>query len=68
MSEIQELSIEERIRLVGAIWDSIAADTASVPVDPEHMEVIKARLKTYRVDLESGDLARDVAERVRRSL
>ena len=68
MAEIQQLSIEERLQLVEAIWDSIAADTSTVPVDPEHLKEIRKRLAGYRTDRERGETARDVAESIRRTL
>lgn len=68
MPKIQELSVEERLQLVADIWDSIAADTASVPVDPEQLEVVRSRLAAYRADGRRGESARDAAEAVRRSL
>ena len=68
MSEIQQLSIDERLQLVEAIWDSIAADTSTLPVDPEHLKEIRKRLAAYRVDRDRGENARDVAESVRRTL
>lgn len=68
MPEIQELSVEERLQLVADIWDSIAADTASVPVDPEHLEIVRRRLADYRIDGVRGESARVVTEAVRKSL
>ena len=68
MPNIQELSVEERLQLVADIWDSIAADTASVPVNSEHLEVVRSRLAAYRADGTRGESARDAAEVVRRNL
>ena len=33
---IRQLSVAERILLVEELWDSIAAEPASVPVPPSH--------------------------------
>ena len=68
MSEIQQLNIDERLQLVEAIWDSIAADTSTLPVDPEHLKEIRKRLAAYRADRDWGENARDVAESIRRTL
>jgi putative addiction module component (TIGR02574 family) len=68
MPEIQDLSIEERIRLVGDIWDSIAAETGSVPVDAEHLAVVRRRLEAYRVDGDKGERTRDAIEVIRKAL
>ncbi|MEZ5553415.1 MAG: addiction module protein [Pseudomonadales bacterium] len=68
MPEIQQLSIDERLQLVEAIWDSIAVDTSALPVDPAHLEEIRERLAAYRSDNDRGENAYDVAESIRRNL
>ena len=65
---IDRLGVEERLALVGEIWDSIAADTGDVPVDPERIAEIRERLAAYRSDRVKGERARDVAEAIRRNL
>jgi len=68
MENLNSLPIKERIKLVQDLWDSIAADTGAVPVDPEELAEARKRLATYRADGVRGDLARDAAESVRRTL
>jgi putative addiction module component (TIGR02574 family) len=68
MENLNNLPIEDRLRLVQDLWDSIAADTGGVPVDPEHIAEIRARLAAYRSDLVKGERARDAAEAIRRNL
>ena len=54
--------------MVQDLWDSIAADTGDVPVDPEHIAEIRERLAAYRGDSVRGERGRDVAETIRRNL
>jgi len=68
MSNLNSLPVEDRLKLVQDLWDSIAAETGDVPVDPEHVAEIRERLAAYRSDLVKGERARDVAEAIRRSL
>jgi len=68
MPNLNNLPVEDRLKLVQDLWDSIAADTGDVPVDPEHIAEIRERLAAYRGDLVKGELARDVAEAIRRNL
>jgi putative addiction module component (TIGR02574 family) len=68
MPNLNNLPVEDRLKLVQDLWDSIAADTGDVSVDPEHMAEIRERLATYRSDLVKGERARDVAEAIRRNL
>jgi putative addiction module component (TIGR02574 family) len=50
LNEIVALNVEERIRLVQAIWDSIAAEQAY----PELMDVQKQELDRRIADSESN--------------
>jgi putative addiction module component (TIGR02574 family) len=68
MPNLDNLPVEDRLKLVQDLWDSIAADTGDVPVDPEHIAEIRKRLAAYRSDLARGERARDVAEAIRRNL
>lgn len=45
-----ELPIPERIKLVGDIWDSIAAEPRSLKLTPEQTAEIERRLEDYRKD------------------
>jgi putative addiction module component (TIGR02574 family) len=52
--EILELSVQERIRLVELIWESIAAIPEALEVTPELKVELEARLKEFEVDPEAG--------------
>ena len=45
---IEELSVAERILVVEQIWDSIAAEQASLPVTPAQQEELDRRLDAHR--------------------
>jgi putative addiction module component (TIGR02574 family) len=68
MPNLNNLPVEDRLKLVQDLWDSIAADTGDAPVDPKHIAEIRERLAAYRSDLVKGERARDVAEAIRRNL
>lgn len=68
MPNLNTLSVEDRLKLVQDLWDSIAADSGDVPVDAEHIAEIRERLAAYRSDLVKGERARDVAEAIRGNL
>lgn len=68
MANLNNLPIKERIKLVQDLWDSIAAETGAVPVDPVELAEARRRLAAYRADGVRGELARDAAESVRRTL
>ncbi len=41
---IDKMSLDERIVLVEAIWDSIAAEVESLPISQPHKEMLDQRL------------------------
>lgn len=47
IDEILKLPIEERLRLVELIWDSIAATPSAVPLGGAHRAVIDERLAEH---------------------
>jgi putative addiction module component (TIGR02574 family) len=67
-TDLTKLPIEQRLELVQDLWESIAAESSSVPVDPKHLAEVRERLARYRIDGAQGEPARDVAERIRREL
>ncbi len=66
--KIQDLSLEERLKLVEDIWDSIAVEQGALPVTPEQREELDRRLEAYRLDGNRGTPAVEAIERVRSRL
>jgi putative addiction module component (TIGR02574 family) len=50
VNEILALPADERLRIVEAIWDSIAAEPDAIPVTQAQKREIEARLEEYRRD------------------
>ena len=67
-AKLQELSVEERIRIVEDLWDSIAADQKSLPLTTEQKAELDRRLDAYEVDGNRGRLAADAVADIRRKL
>jgi len=67
-TSLRELPLEERIRLVEDLWDSIAEEEAALPVPESHKRELDARLKAFELDRDYGGGAEAVIERVRKSL
>ena len=65
---LTKLPIEQRIQLVQDLWESIAAESDSIPVDPEQVAEAQARLAEYRLDGDPGESARGVVEQIRKEL
>lgn len=47
VAEILKLPVEERMRLVELIWESLAADPTALPLGDAHREVIDERLAEH---------------------
>ena len=54
VAEILELPIQERIRLVELIWESIAVVPEALEVTPEIKAELDKRLKEFEANPESG--------------
>ncbi len=54
ITEILGLPIQERIRLVELIWDSVAAVPEAVEVSPALKAELEARLKEFEENPEAG--------------
>jgi putative addiction module component (TIGR02574 family) len=50
LNEIASLSIEDRIRLVQAIWDSIAAEQADIDLTEPQKREIDRRIDDYEMN------------------
>ena len=67
-AKLQELPVEERIRLVEDLWDSIAADQEALRLTIEQKAELDQRLDAYESNGNRGRLATDVVADVRRKL
>jgi len=67
-AKLHELPLEERIRLVEDLWDSIASDQNALPLTAEQQAVLDRRLDAYEMDGDPGRLAEDVIADIRKRL
>jgi putative addiction module component (TIGR02574 family) len=59
-AKLQELPIDERIKLVEDLWDSIAANQEARPLTLLQRAELDRRLDAYEVDKNPGRLASEV--------
>lgn len=55
LEEAIRLPVGERVDLVEAIWDSIAAEAGLLPLTAEQIAVIDERLREHRKDPQAGE-------------
>ncbi len=56
-AKLQELPVEERIRIVEDLWDSIAVDQKTLPLTASQKAELDHRLDAYEIDKNIGRLA-----------
>jgi putative addiction module component (TIGR02574 family) len=66
--KLRQLPLEERIKLVEDLWDSIAADRDSLPLTPEQRAELDRRLDAYEADKSPGRPVDEVIADIRRKL
>lgn len=54
IKELSQLSKNEKIMLVEALWDSIASDPGQVEVPNHHKTILKSRLESLEEDKLNG--------------
>ncbi len=64
----QQLPLEERIKLVEDLWDSIATDQQALRLTVEQRFELDRRLDAYEIDKNRGRLANDAVADIRRKL
>jgi len=62
------LPVDERIKLVEDLWDSIAADQRALPLTADQRIELDQRLDAYAIDENRGRLAVDAIIDIRRRL
>ena len=68
MSEIQQLSLRDRIELVEAIWDSIAIEADKIPLIEQQRVELDKRLDRFLAEGSDGISAQDAIAEIRARL
>ena len=67
-TKLSKLPIDERIKLVEELWDSIAAEQKALPLTEEQKTELDRRLDAYEADGNRGRLAAEAIAEIRRKL
>lgn len=67
-ANLRKLPLDERIRLVEDLWDSIAADQNLLPLTPDQRAELDRRLDAYESDGDPGRPVEDVVADIRKRL
>jgi len=63
LKELTRLSINEKLLLVEALWDSIASDPDQVEMPEHHKTILEERLKTLEQDKSNGTSWNELREK-----
>lgn len=61
---IQQLTASEKIILVEQLWDSVRAESNTIPLTAEQQQLLDLRLSAIEMDGETGDSWEQVLARV----
>jgi putative addiction module component (TIGR02574 family) len=64
--DIQQLSVPERLELIGRLWDSIPDTTEAMPVPEWHKEELERRLASADADPDAAIPWDEVKKRLRK--
>ena len=67
-TKLSNLPVDERIKLVEELWDSIASEQKALPLTNEQKTELDRRLDAYELDGNTGCLAIESIMNIRREL
>lgn len=67
-NSLKQLPLDERIRLVEDLWDSIAVDQSAIPLGPGQAAELDRRLEAYGTRGPTGRNAAEVVAEARKRL
>jgi putative addiction module component (TIGR02574 family) len=62
--ELKNLSPEEKLMLVGELWDELAAQPEAFPPREDHVKLLRQRLEHYRQNPEDTVAWEEVKRRI----
>ncbi len=67
-TNLKDLPVAEKVRLVEDLWDSIASNQESLPLTSEQRDELDHRLSAYQADGDTGRPASEAVKDVRSRL
>ena len=62
--QLKQLSMDEKLILIGELWEELAAEPDAFPVRDDHMKVLQQRLEHYRRNPTDVHAWEDVKRRI----
>ena len=68
IDQLRQLPLPERIQMVEDLWDTIAADSASITLSPAQIAELDCRLDRYEASPQEGIAWATLKDRIENSL
>ena len=68
VDQLRELPVEDRLHIVGELWDSIAEDSTAIKLTPAQVEELDRRLDELENDPEAGQSWEEVRADIEKRL
>jgi len=62
--QLKQLSVEEKLILVGELWDELASQKDAFPAREDHIKLLEERLEQYRKNPQDVRAWEDVKRRI----
>jgi putative addiction module component (TIGR02574 family) len=65
---IDTMSVDERLDLIGAIWETLSVNPEAIPVPEHHLAELERRIAAFEADGDPGRPADEVIADIKRRL
>ncbi|HZU38377.1 MAG TPA: addiction module protein [Gemmataceae bacterium] len=65
LEQAMRLSVEEKLALIAALWDSMADHPASIPLPDSQLKELERRIEAQRSDPQPGQTWEEIKREIR---
>lgn len=65
LEQAMHLSVDEKLELIAALWDSMAQDPERIPVPNWQLQELERRIESQRTDPQAGETWAEVKQQIR---
>jgi putative addiction module component (TIGR02574 family) len=66
ISHLLQLPAEEKLQIIGELWDSLDASAEQLPIPDSHFDELDRRRERYQMNPETASTWEEVEERIKR--
>lgn len=65
LEQAMGLSVEDKLQLIAALWDSMALEPETIPVPEWQIKELERRIEAQRINPEAGQTWEEVKQEIR---